>query len=63
MDHYDCAASPLLCYLSGEAVPLREARIGILAHAMSYGTGCFEGIRAYHNPEQDQVYLFWPLEH
>ncbi|MEO8288838.1 MAG: branched-chain amino acid transaminase [Chloroflexota bacterium] len=55
--------SPLLCFFEGKVVPLAEAKIGILTHAMSYGTGCFEGIRAYYNEEQGQLYMFRALEH
>lgn len=57
------AGRPLLCYLDGEVMPLSEAKIGILTHAMSYGTGCFEGIRGYYNAQQDQVYIFRLREH
>ncbi len=56
-------ALPLLCYFEGKVVPLSEAKIGILTHAMSYGTGCFEGIRAYYNEEQGQLYGFRMYEH
>jgi branched-chain amino acid aminotransferase len=54
---------PLLCYFEGKIVPLSEAKVGILTHAMSYGTGCFEGIRAYYNDEHGQLYMFRALEH
>jgi branched-chain amino acid aminotransferase len=54
---------PLLCFFEGSIIPLNEAKIGILTHAMSYGTGCFEGIRGYYNEERDQVYMFRALEH
>jgi branched-chain amino acid aminotransferase len=63
MDINEHNESPLLCYLNGEILPLAEAKIGILTHAMSYGTGCFEGIRAYYNAGQDQLYVFRPHEH
>jgi len=55
--------APLLCYFEGGIVPLSEAKVGILTHAMSYGTGCFEGIRGYYNEERDQVYMFRVQEH
>jgi branched-chain amino acid aminotransferase len=55
--------SPLLCYFEGKIVPLSEAKVGILTHAMSYGTGCFEGIRAYYNEDHGQLYIFRALEH
>ena len=54
---------PLLCYFEGKVIPLSEAKIGILTHAMSYGTGCFEGIRAYYNEDRGQLYMFRALEH
>lgn len=55
--------SPLLCYFEGKVMPLSEAKVGILTHALSYGTGCFEGIRAYFNEEHGQLYVFRGLEH
>src|SRR3989454_7788890 len=54
---------PLLCYFQGNVVPLSEAKVGILTHAFSYGTGCFEGIRGYWNAKHQQLYLFRAREH
>ncbi len=54
---------PLLCYFEGKVMPLSEAKIGILTHAFSYGTGCFEGIRAYFNEDHGQLYIFRAVEH
>lgn len=54
---------PLYCYFEGNVVPLSEAKVGILTHAFSYGTGCFEGIRAYYNNEHEQLFMFRPREH
>lgn len=54
---------PILCYHQGKIMPLADAKIGILTHAMSYGTGCFEGIRAYYNPDHGQLYIFRAREH
>ncbi|MGH2407551.1 MAG: aminotransferase class IV, partial [Candidatus Limnocylindrales bacterium] len=51
------------CYFQGDFVPLREAKIGVMTHAFMYGTACFEGIRAYWNPEQEQLFLLKGLEH
>jgi len=44
-------------------MPLAEAKIGILTHALHYGTACFEGIRGNWNSEQEQLYLFRMREH
>ena len=54
---------PLLCYFEGNVIPLADAKIGILTHAFSYGTGFFEGIRAYYNEDHGQLYMFRALEH
>jgi branched-chain amino acid aminotransferase len=50
-------------YFRGRIVPLAEANVNVVTHALNYGTGCFEGIRAYWNEEQDQLYLFRMREH
>ena len=51
------------CWFQGDFMPLRDAKIGIMTHAFMYGTACFEGIRAYWNAEQEQLYLLKGLEH
>jgi branched-chain amino acid aminotransferase len=53
----------LMVYFDGQYVPLREARIGILTHALHYGTGVFEGIRAYWDEAGQELYLMRPHEH
>jgi branched-chain amino acid aminotransferase len=53
----------LICYFQGEYIPLAEAKVGVLTHGFSYGTGCFEGIRGYYNAEQEQLFLFRLTEH
>ena len=44
-------------------MPLREARVGILTHALHYGTGVFEGIRAYWDEAEHQLFVLRPAEH
>jgi branched-chain amino acid aminotransferase len=46
-----------VAYLDGTFVPMEEAKISIATHAFNYGTGCFEGIRGYWNPEHEEIYL------
>lgn len=46
-----------LAYFQGDFVPLEEANINILTHAFNYGTGCFEGIRAYWNAEREELFV------
>jgi branched-chain amino acid aminotransferase len=44
-------------FLDGELVRYHEAYLPPMTHALHYGTGCFEGIRAYWNAKQNQLYL------
>ncbi len=44
-------------------VPLAEANVGILTHALNYGTGLFEGIRGYYDGQQKELFLVRMLEH
>jgi branched-chain amino acid aminotransferase len=50
-------------YFNGEIVPMGEAKVSVATHALHYGTACFEGIRAYWNAEQEQLYLLKLREH
>lgn len=52
-----------IAYFSGKFMPLREATINIMTHAFQYGTGIFEGIRGYWNPDEKQMYVFKMKEH
>ncbi len=38
-------------WFNGSLVPHGEAQVHVLTHALHYGTGVFEGIRAYKGPE------------
>ncbi|MCL1978545.1 MAG: branched-chain amino acid transaminase, partial [Methanomassiliicoccaceae archaeon] len=38
-------------WIDGELVDWKEAKVHILTHALNYGTGVFEGIRAYQTPK------------
>jgi len=53
----------LIVYFSGQYMPLREAQVGILTHALHYGTGVFEGIRAHWDETQKNLFLMRPAEH
>lgn len=50
-------------FFHGRIVPYAEARVGVLAHALNYGTACFAGIRAYWNAEEAELFVFRPREH
>jgi len=47
----------------GEFKPLADAHVSIATHSLNYGTGIFEGIRAYWNPRDEQLYLFRLRDH
>ncbi len=53
----------LIVYFGGQYVPMREARVGILTHALHYGTGVFEGIRAYWSEDEQELFLLRAMEH
>jgi branched-chain amino acid aminotransferase len=53
----------LVVYFGGKLVPMREARVGILTHALHYGTGVFEGIRAHWDETQQELFLLRIHEH
>jgi branched-chain amino acid aminotransferase len=53
----------LIVYFNGQYIPLAEARVGILTHALHYGTGVFEGIRAHWDEAQQELFVMRPLEH
>ncbi|MBF6592223.1 MAG: branched-chain amino acid transaminase [Ktedonobacterales bacterium] len=53
----------MVVFLNGAFVPADQARVGVMTHALSYGTGCFEGIRGYWNDAAEDVYIFRPREH
>ncbi len=54
---------PSYAFFRNECVPLSEAQIGIMTHALHYGTGVFEGVRGNWNNEQQQIYIFRLKEH
>ena len=52
-----------ICYFEGQFVQMRDAKVSIMTHAFMYGTAVFEGIRAYWNEEQGQLYALKVREH
>jgi branched-chain amino acid aminotransferase len=50
-------------FFDGKIVPIDQAKISIMTHAFNYGTGAFEGIRAYWNKERQQMFVFRLAEH
>jgi branched-chain amino acid aminotransferase len=54
---------PPYAFFRKQFMPLGEAKIGILTHALHYGTACFEGIRGNWNDEREQLFLFRVKDH
>ncbi|MGB6770402.1 MAG: branched-chain amino acid transaminase [Candidatus Dormiibacterota bacterium] len=52
-----------IVYFGGDFVDIAEARVPITTHAFNYGTGCFEGIRAYWSKEHEQLYVIRLEQH
>jgi len=52
-----------IVFFEGDFVDRARARIPIDTHAFNYGTGCFEGIRAYWSAEREQLYAIRLREH
>ena len=50
-------------FLNGKYVEADKAMIPVRTHAFLYGTAVFEGIRAYYNEEDKQLYIFRMKEH
>jgi len=54
---------PNFAFFKGRIVPYSEAKVGVLTHTLNYGTGVFGGVRGYWNNEEEQLFLFKPLDH
>ena len=50
-------------FRDGEYVRYRDVSLRLMTHAFSYGTGCFEGMRAYWNERNRQLYLLQAVPH
>jgi branched-chain amino acid aminotransferase len=54
---------PKYAYFQGRIVPYGEAKVGVMSHALNYGTGCFGGLRGYWNQDEAQLLVFRPHDH
>ena len=52
-----------LAFFRGKVVPLSEAKVSVMTHALHYGTAVFEGIRSNWNEAQGKLFLFRMREH
>ncbi len=53
----------LIVHFNGRYMPIRDAHVGILTHALHYGTGVFEGIRAHWDEAQQELFVLRCNEH
>jgi branched-chain amino acid aminotransferase len=54
---------PAYAFFDKRFMPLAEAKIGILTHALHYGTACFEGIRGNWDSQHRRFCLFRMKDH
>ena len=57
------STGPKYAFFQGNIVPIEQAKVSVMTHAFNYGTGVFGGIRAYWNADEEQLYIFRPLDH
>ncbi|HKW72065.1 MAG TPA: branched-chain amino acid transaminase [Candidatus Dormibacteraeota bacterium] len=50
-------------FFEGEFARYNDVKLGLMTHALHYGTGVFEGIRAYWNQKKEQLYLLQAVAH
>jgi branched-chain amino acid aminotransferase len=54
---------PNYVYFKGRVVPYPEAKVGVLTHALNYGTAVFGGLRGYWNKDEKQLFVVRPHDH
>jgi branched-chain amino acid aminotransferase len=55
--------SEALAFFQGKIVPLPEAKVSVMTHALHYGTAVFEGIRGNWNEGRSRMCVFRMREH
>ena len=53
----------LQAFFRGHYVPLIDAKVSIMTHALHYATGVFEGIRGNWNQDKGAIFIFRLREH
>jgi len=54
---------PSYAFFHNEMIPLEDAKISVMTHALHYGTALFEGIRGNWNEETGRINIFRLKEH
>jgi branched-chain amino acid aminotransferase len=55
--------SSITVFAAGGFHRYEDAKVGLLTHGLQYGTGCFEGIRGYWVPEENELFLVLLRDH
>ncbi|WP_165253472.1 branched-chain amino acid transaminase [Adlercreutzia sp. ZJ304] len=50
-------------WMNGTLVPWADANVHVLSHSLHYGSGVFEGIRCYKDPNSDRSFIFRLRDH
>jgi len=54
---------PKFAFFKGKVVPYSDAKVGVMTHALNYGTAVFGGLRGYWNNDEKQLFIFRPVDH
>lgn len=54
---------PHFAYFRGNIVPISEAKVSVMTHALNYGTAVFGGLRGYWNDAEQELFVFRPIDH
>lgn len=55
--------TPKHAFFNGRIVKYDDVKVGLLTHALNYGTAVFGGMRAYWNDDEKQLFVFRPFDH
>lgn len=56
-------SGPKYAFFKGKIVPIEEAKVSVMTHALNYGTGVFGGMRGYWNADEEQLFIFRAADH
>ena len=56
-------ALPRMAFFHDRVLPYADAKLGLLTHALNYGTGVFAGIRGYFNQDEGKLFVFRLADH
>ena len=50
-------------FFDGKIVPIEQAKVSVMTHALNYGTAVFGGLRGYWNADEEQLFVFRARDH